>query len=141
MFSYSGSKLVERVRKLMFEAMLKQELGWFDEERNNTGALCVRLSTSAETLSGGSGAKTGQAVGGVSTLIISTVLALHYDWRLGLVTSVFTPVLIVAMIYQTRLMTKESGVKNEAFEKSAKVAVESINNIRTVAGLRLVCFM
>ena len=28
--------------------MLKQEMGWFDREKNNTGALCARLSTSAE---------------------------------------------------------------------------------------------
>ena len=30
------------------QAMLKQEMGWFDREKNNTGALCARLSTSAE---------------------------------------------------------------------------------------------
>ena len=28
--------------------MLKQEMGWYDREKNNTGALCARLSTSAE---------------------------------------------------------------------------------------------
>lgn len=32
-FSYSGSKLVERVRRMMFEAMLQQDIGWFDEEK------------------------------------------------------------------------------------------------------------
>ena len=111
MFSYSGSKLVERVRKKMFEAMLKQEMGWYDQERNNTGALCARLSSSAEAVSGGTGAKVGQAVGGISTLFISIGLAIYYDWRLGLVTSIFTPILIVSLLFQTRLMTKDSGVK------------------------------
>ena len=70
------------------------------------------------------------------TLFFSVGLAIYYDWRLGLVTSLFTPILLVAMLFQMRLMTKDSGVKSEAFEKSAKVAVESINNVRTVAGLR-----
>ena len=136
MFSYSGSKLVERVRQMMFEVMLQQEMGWYDEERNSTGALCARLSSSAEAVSGATGAKVGQAVGGVATLVISTGLAIYYDWKLGLVTSLFSPILIVSMLYQMRMMTKDSGVKSEAFEKSAKVAVESINNVRTVAGLR-----
>ena len=135
-FSYSGSKLVERVRHMMFEAMLQQDIGWFDEEKNSTGALCSRLSSSAEAVSGATGSKVGQAVGGVATLFISTGLALYYDWKLGLVTSIFTPILIVSMLYQMRMMTKDSGVKSEAFQKSAKVAVESINNVRTVAGLR-----
>ena len=40
------------------------------------------------------------------------------------------------MLYQMRLMTKEGPVQKEALEKSAKLAVESINNIRTVVGLR-----
>ena len=136
MFSYSGSKLVERVRQMMLESMLKQEMGWYDEEKNSTGALCSRLSSSAEAVSGATGAKVGQAVGGVATLLISTGLALYYDWKLGLVTSLFSPILIISMLYQMRMMTKDSGVKSEAFEKSAKVAVESINNVRTVAGLR-----
>ena len=134
--SYSGCKLVERVRRMMFEAMLQQDIGWFDEEKNSTGALCSRLSSSAEAVSGATGSKVGQAVGGVATLFISTGLALYYDWKLGLVTSIFTPILIVSMLYQMRMMTKDSGVKSEAFQKSAKVAVESINNVRTVAGLR-----
>ena len=75
-----------------------------------------------------------QALSGIVTLFFSVGLAIYYDWRLGLVTSLFTPILLVAM--QMRLMTKDSVVKSEAFEKSAKVAVESINNVRTVAGLR-----
>jgi len=136
MFAYSGSKLVERVRYLCFQAMLKQEMGWYDQEKNNTGALCARLSTAAEAVSGGTGFKTGQALSGIVTLFFSVGLAIYYDWRLGLVTSLFTPILLVAMLFQMRLMTKDSGVKSEAFEKSAKVAVESINNVRTVAGLR-----
>ena len=135
-FSYAGSKLVERVRRMMFEAMLQQDIGWFDEEKNSTGALCSRLSSSAEAVSGATGSKVGQAVGGVATLFLSTGLALYYHWKLGLVTSIFTPILIISMLYQMRMMTKDSGVKSEAFQKSAKVAVESINNVRTVAGLR-----
>ena len=47
-FSLSGARLVERVRGQMFSSMLSQEIGWYDLEENNTGALCARLSSSAE---------------------------------------------------------------------------------------------
>ena len=47
-FSVSGARLVERVRQKMFSSMLSQEIGWYDLEENNTGALCARLSASAE---------------------------------------------------------------------------------------------
>jgi ATP-binding cassette subfamily B (MDR/TAP) protein 1 len=57
MFSISGQRLTERVRIYMFSHMLKQEMGWFDQDKNNTGALCARLSNNAEAISGATGAK------------------------------------------------------------------------------------
>ena len=47
MFGIAGENLVMRVRKRMLESMLNQEIGWFDEDRNNTGALSSRLSYNA----------------------------------------------------------------------------------------------
>ena len=32
---------------MVFEAMLKQEMGWFDDERNAVGALSARLTGDA----------------------------------------------------------------------------------------------
>ena len=32
--------------------MLKQEIGWFDDERNSTGALVTRLSNDAAQVEG-----------------------------------------------------------------------------------------
>ena len=37
MFSLSGQMLTERVRIFMFSHMLRQEMGWFDQDKNNTG--------------------------------------------------------------------------------------------------------
>ena len=82
------------------------------------------------------GGKLGQVMSGVSILVLSTVLSVVYEWRLGLVTMVFLPPMILGMIMQMKYTMSESAVQKEALEKSAKVAVESINNIRTVAGLR-----
>ena len=97
--------------------------GWFDEEANNTGALCSRLSSNAEAVSSGTGAKVGQAVGGIATLIFSNVLAIYYDWRLGLVGILFNPPMMLGMLYQMRMMTHNGPVQKDALEKSSKVAV------------------
>ena len=51
MFSISGENLTNRLRKDAFGAMLRQEMGWYDKVENNTGALCARLSASAEVKS------------------------------------------------------------------------------------------
>ena len=52
MFTVAGEYLTLRMRKLAFAAMLKQEMGWFDQPNNNTGALCSRLSADAAAIQG-----------------------------------------------------------------------------------------
>ena len=51
-FSVSGENLTSRLRSLSFRAMLRQEMGWFDEERNSTGALTTRLANDAGQVQG-----------------------------------------------------------------------------------------
>ena len=52
MFSVAGERLTLRMRRLAFEAMLRQEVGWFDDPRNSTGALCARLSADSAAIQG-----------------------------------------------------------------------------------------
>ena len=51
-FSVSGENLTSRLRSMTFRAMLRQEIGWFDEERNSSGALTTRLSSDAGQVQG-----------------------------------------------------------------------------------------
>ena len=51
-FSISGEKLTARLRSLSFRAMLRQEIGWFDNEKNSTGALTTRLANDAGQVQG-----------------------------------------------------------------------------------------
>ena len=39
-----GENLTIRLRREVFEAMLSQEMGWFDRKENSTGALWGKLS-------------------------------------------------------------------------------------------------
>lgn len=55
MFSLAGEALTQRLRKLSFAAMLRQELGWFDEPLNNIGSLLARLSGDAASVQGVTG--------------------------------------------------------------------------------------
>ena len=49
-FAKSGEALTMRMRKLTFSAMLRQEMSYFDQEANSTGALVTRLSSDASAL-------------------------------------------------------------------------------------------
>ena len=43
----AGENLTLRLRQMSFAAMLRQEIGWFDDKKNQVGALTSRLATDA----------------------------------------------------------------------------------------------
>ena len=43
----AGDNLTMRLRQLTFSAMLRQEIGWYDDKKNQVGALTSRLATEA----------------------------------------------------------------------------------------------
>lgn len=45
-------KLIIQFRVAAFRAMLKQEIGWFDDAVNGVGALCARLASDAAAVQG-----------------------------------------------------------------------------------------
>lgn len=51
-FGYGGEKLTLKIRKKTFEAMLKQEMGWYDKKENGIGTLCAQLAGDASSVQG-----------------------------------------------------------------------------------------
>ncbi|CAG2183683.1 unnamed protein product, partial [Oppiella nova] len=79
MFGVCGERLTMRLRKMVFTAMLKQEVAWFDEQANSTGALCSRLSSDASSVQGAAGSRMSTLCQAVSTLGAGVVIALYYS--------------------------------------------------------------
>ncbi|XP_037800231.1 ATP-dependent translocase ABCB1-like [Penaeus monodon] len=102
--------------------MVRQEVGWFDEERNSVGALCSKLSGDASAIQGATGSRVGTIVQAITTLGISIVLALYYDWRLGLVTLPFIPFVLVAVYLQSKILMGQSVTESKVLENAGKVS-------------------
>uniref|UniRef100_A0A8C7LHG0 ABC-type xenobiotic transporter n=1 Tax=Oncorhynchus kisutch TaxID=8019 RepID=A0A8C7LHG0_ONCKI len=52
MFGKSGELLTMRLRRQVFHAMMRQEIGWFDDNNNAVGVLTTRLATDASLVKG-----------------------------------------------------------------------------------------
>lgn len=52
MFNVAGVKLTSRLRSLVFETTMKQEMGWFDDVRNGVGVICARLAGDCASVQG-----------------------------------------------------------------------------------------
>uniref|UniRef100_A0A453FAP0 Uncharacterized protein n=1 Tax=Aegilops tauschii subsp. strangulata TaxID=200361 RepID=A0A453FAP0_AEGTS len=47
LFGIAGGKLIERIRAMSFRSIVHQEVAWFDDPKNSSGALGARLSVDA----------------------------------------------------------------------------------------------
>ena len=121
MFGISGENLTKRLRRDTFEAMLSQEIGWYDRQENNTGALCARLSTDAGKVQGATGARVGTVLQGVFSVIIAIFIGVYYQWKLGLVATLFFPIMVYAVYVNQQIINGVDTVEAAAFEASAKV--------------------
>ncbi|KAL9972823.1 hypothetical protein ACROYT_G019202 [Oculina patagonica] len=137
MFAKSGEILTMRLRKMAFEAILRQDMAYFDDPLHSTGALTTALGTHASAVQGAAGTRLGTIAMAISTVIACTVYAFINGWKLSLVVLAFIPLLVVASAIQMKVFAggKVSDDGEDELIQSGKIAVETIENIRTVATL------
>ena len=136
MFGLSGECLTKKVRKKLFEAILRQELAWFEEEENNTGALSASLSNEACKVQGATGIKVGSFLQGFSGILFAIAIGFYYNLVLGAVALAFLPFLIAAAYLHMVIIVNTEAVQRKMFEKASKLAIDAVSNIRTVASMR-----
>ncbi|XP_064832046.1 bile salt export pump [Oncorhynchus masou masou] len=134
-FGKSGELLTRRLRKVGFQAMLKQEVGWFDDPRNSPGALTTRLATDASMVQGATGSQIGMIVNSLTNIGASFIIAFSFSWKLSLVVVCFLPLIGLSGVFQAKMLTGFANEDKKAMEAAGQVSSEALANIRTIAGL------
>ncbi|CAF4425289.1 unnamed protein product, partial [Rotaria magnacalcarata] len=135
LFACSGEALTKRLRSKTFHSILRQEIAYFDDPNNNTGALCTRLATEASAVQGATGVRIGLTLQNLAALGTGIIISFVFSWQLTLLILGFVPFMVIGGFLQSRLMTGFASKDKKAFENAGKVTVESIQNIRTVVQL------
>ncbi|XP_072009919.1 ATP-binding cassette sub-family B member 5-like isoform X2 [Engystomops pustulosus] len=135
MFGRSGEVLTMRLRHLAFQAMLRQEISWFDDKKNNTGALTTRLATEASQIQTATGSRLGLLSQNFACMGLSIVIAFIFGWELSLLILAMTPVLVVTGLLETRALTGFANRDKKDLQEAGKIATEVVDNIRTVVSL------
>ncbi|CAG2179836.1 unnamed protein product, partial [Oppiella nova] len=131
----AGERLTLRLRKLAFDAILRQEIRWFDRQDNSCGALCARLSADAANVQGASGSRMAIICQALSTFLASAILGFVLSWKLSLVAMLFIPFILVGSAVGASVDNWELKANKQCLERSTKVATEALSSIRTVASL------
>ncbi|XP_076438755.1 ATP-dependent translocase ABCB1-like [Babylonia areolata] len=134
-FAVSGENLTVRVRDLTFRAMLHQEISFYDDKSNTTGALTTKLATDASLLQGATGSRLGMLIMNLANLGTGLIIAFIYGWQLTLLVIGFLPLIILGGFLEVRILAGVAGSNKAALEEAGKTATEAIDNMRTVVAL------
>nr|CAD1918045.1 ABCB transporter [Chrysochus auratus] len=137
LFGVAGENMTARIRSQLFRAMLKQEIGFFDRKENGVGAICAKLSGDASNIQGATGQRVGSVFQNIATLFLALGLSLYYEWKLGLLTAAFAPLMIVVLYMEIRNTEGLNDKRDKTLQAATKIAVEAVGNVRTVASLCL----
>ncbi|XP_037393229.1 ATP-dependent translocase ABCB1-like [Pygocentrus nattereri] len=135
MFGKSGEILTMRLRSQAFKAILRQDIGWFDDHNNAVGVLTTKLATDASLVKGAAGSRLGLATGTVCALVIAVVVAFCFCWQLTLLILACVPFLTGANFIQMRAMSGHASKDQSALEASGKISTETVENFKTVVAL------
>uniref|UniRef100_A0A453FAX0 ABC transporter B family member 11 n=1 Tax=Aegilops tauschii subsp. strangulata TaxID=200361 RepID=A0A453FAX0_AEGTS len=133
LFGIAGGKLIERVRTLSFQNIVHQEIAWFDNPSNSSGALGTRLSVDALNVRRLVGDNLGIIVQSTAAIITGFVIAFTADWRLALIITCVIPLVGAQGYAQVKFFKGFSEEAKEMYEDASQVATDAVSSIRTIA--------
>lgn len=132
-YTYMGERLTTRVRLLMFSAILRNEIGWFDLDENNSGILVSRLAGDATLVRSALAERLSTIIQNISLTVTAFIVAYIYSWRMASVVIATLPLLIGASIAEQLFLKGFGGNYDRAYSRATSIAREAITNIRIVA--------
>ncbi|KAI9125379.1 hypothetical protein K1719_003995 [Acacia pycnantha] len=136
-FGIMGERLTLRVREMMFSAILKNEIGWFDDTNNTSSMLSSRLDTDATLFRTIVVDRSTVLLQNVGLVVASFIIAFMLNWRLTLVVLATYPLIISGHMSEKLFMKGFGGNLSTAYLKANMLAGEAVSNIRTVAAFCL----
>jgi ATP-binding cassette subfamily B protein len=130
LFSMAGERVVARLRRDLYAAILRQEIAFFDEQR--TGELTSRLVADASVLQSTTTSDLTVFLRYVVTLIGSLIILFWTSWRLTFLMLSIIPVMMGCAILYGRIVRRLSREAQAALADTNDVAQETLAGIRTV---------
>uniref|UniRef100_A0A0K0DXY4 ABC-type xenobiotic transporter n=1 Tax=Strongyloides stercoralis TaxID=6248 RepID=A0A0K0DXY4_STRER len=136
-FGLSSENLTARLRSLLFKNIIGREIAYFDDERHSTGRLTTRLATDVPNIKNALDYRLGQVFGAIVSFLSGIGIAFYFGWQLALLLVAIFPLAGITSGFHFRYINGRSNQDNQGNEEAGKIAMEAIENIRTVQALTL----
>jgi len=123
--------MTRMLRAELFENLMRQHVGFYDDETHKPGTLGSKLSGDVALVQATTGPKLGLAIQNNVSLLAGIIIAFSYSWRLTLVVIGTAPLMILTGIGMMKIMLNKD--KDVSYSGAGSVCSEAVANIRTVA--------
>ena len=131
--SSAGATIANKWRLAYLEALLQQDATFFDNV--SPGELSITLSDAAMEIQSGISDKFAQAFIGVMQLFAGFTVAFYFGWELSLVLLACVPALVIVTVLMSTYGTEDGIYGKEAYMQANEIALETIQNIKTIFAL------
>jgi len=151
-FTIASEYLTCDLRKLMYNNIIRQEVGFFDSNTlgdndgsdnsesggnaSNPGGLSAKLTTESEQIKQ-LNTSIGSVIQQVFTFAFSFAVAFFTGWKLTTILLSICPILLFDVYLNIKSMETKNMENRKLYESCSKVICESINNVKTVYSLNL----
>ncbi|XP_063394078.1 multidrug resistance protein homolog 49-like isoform X1 [Cydia fagiglandana] len=130
LINWSALRQITRIRKLFLEAVLRQDMTWFDTDTEFN--LATKMSENMMKLKDGMGEKVAVVSNLIGTAIICICQAFPLGWELALACLSVVPFSIAASVILSNYQTKSSVREMNAYSQAGKQAEEVLKSVRTI---------
>ena len=137
LMSYSTTiataEMTSDLRRRGFGSLLHHDAAFFDKKENASASLTQNLSGDCEKVNNAGGPLLAMAVMMTASLLIGCGLGLCYAWKLGVVITLCTPLLVIGMMRGYLVKVESSELKE--YDTANTICSDAVMNIRTVYSL------
>ncbi|CAI5448149.1 unnamed protein product [Caenorhabditis angaria] len=131
----ASENLAMDLRNKLFTNVLSQHIGFFDSPQNASGKICTRLATDVPNLRNVIDFRFSTVITTLVSMVAGISLAFYYGWQMALLIVAILPVVGFGQYLRGRRMTGGNVKSAAEFADSGKIAIEAIENVRTVQAL------
>ncbi|EPB74175.1 multidrug resistance protein 1 domain protein [Ancylostoma ceylanicum] len=136
-FGMSAERLTMRLRSKVFHNVMRMDATYFDMPRHSPGKITTRLATDAPNVKSAIDFRLGSVFNSVVSVCCGIGIAFYFGWQMALLTIAIFPLAGVGQAIQMKFMSGRATADAKEMENSGKIAMEAIENIRTVQALTL----